>query len=126
MADFNLESLNTISQKDSVNINKNKILSDKQGNDKQKLLFDFYDNSNETKDGKLDKSEIEAMLKNFKEFDANKDNKLDDTELAELTKKLKEKDIDVSESDVKKFYESVIAEGNGASDNLHEYTVHFG
>ncbi len=126
MSDFNLELLNTIAQKDSVNISKNKIINENKSDEKQKLLFDFYDNSNETKDGKLDKSEIEAMLNNFKEFDANKDNKLDDTELAELTKKLKEKDINVSESDVKKFYESVIAEGNGASDNLHEYTVQFG
>ena len=126
MADFNLDSLNTISQKDSVNINKNKILSDKQGNDKQKLLFDFYDTAGESKDGKLDKSEITAMLDSFKKFDTTSDNKLDDTELAELTKDLKAKGLDVSESDVKTFYENVIAEGNSASENLHDYTVQFG
>ena len=95
MADFNLDSLNTISQKDSVNINKNKILSDKQGNDKQKLLFDFYDTAGESKDGKLDKSEITAMLDSFKKFDTTSDNKLDATELAELTKDLKAKGLDV-------------------------------
>ena len=126
MADFNLDSLNTISQKDSVNINKNKILSDKQGNDKQKLLFDFYDTAGESKDGKLDKSEITAMLDSFKKFDTTSDNKLDATELAELTKDLKAKGLDVSESDVKTFYENVIAEGNSASENLHDYTVQFG
>lgn len=126
MADFNLDSLNSISQKDSVNINKNKILSDKQGNDKQKLLFDFYDTAGESKDGKLDKSEITAMLDSFKKFDTTSDNKLDATELAELTKDLKAKGLDVSESDVKTFYENVIAEGNSASENLHDYTVQFG
>lgn len=126
MADFSLDSLNTLSQKDSVNINKNKILSEKQGNEKQKLLFDFYDTAGESKDGKLDKSEITAMLDSFKKFDTTPDNKLDDTELAELTKDLKAKGLDVSEADVKTFYENVIAEGNGASENLHDYTVQFG
>lgn len=126
MVDFSLDSLKTISQKDSVSIDKNKILSAKQGDEKQKLLFDFYDTAGDTKDGKLEKSEISAMLDSFKKFDNNPDNKLDDNELTALTQDLKSKGLDVTEADVKTFYENIIAEGNGASENLHDYTVQFG